>query len=128
MNVFVTNLTCLVAIATASPGAGLTAATAENITTSAPAPPAACMEQSGSSCAKDFAMEHEETYKGAKIRIRTDRAPDGAWQGTAEVSNQPIAAPLAAPGTYASEQEARSAALSAAAAEVDRSRAGTGKP
>ena len=74
-------------------------------------------------------MEHEETYKGAKIRIRTDRAPDGAWQGTAEVSNQPIAAaPLAAPGTYASEQEARSAALSAAAAEVDRSRAGTGKP
>src|SRR3954466_9831771 len=123
MNAFVTNLTCLVAIATASPGAGLTAAAAENITTSAPAPPAACMEQGGSSCAKDFAMEHEETYKGAKIRIRTDRAPDGAWQGT-----QPIAAPLAAPGTYASEQEARSAALSAAAAEVDRSRAGTGKP
>ena len=73
-------------------------------------------------------MEHEETYKGAKIRIRTDRAPDGAWQGTAEVSNQPIAGPLAAPGTYASEHEARSAALSAAAAEVDRSRAGTGKP
>ncbi|MGA8601733.1 MAG: hypothetical protein WB663_10095 [Beijerinckiaceae bacterium] len=109
-------------------GAG-SPATAGNTTMSAPAAPVACVTQSGIPCPKDhFAMEHEETYKGTKIRIRTGRAPDGAWQATAEVANQTSAAPLAAPGTYASEQEARSAALSAAAAEVDRSRAGTGKP
>jgi len=109
-------------------GAGSPAA-AGNTTMSAPAAPVACVTQSGIPCPKDhFAMEHEETYKGTKIRIRTGRAPDGAWQATAEVANQTSAAPLAAPGTYASEQEARSAALSAAAAEVDRSRAGTGKP
>jgi hypothetical protein len=105
------------------------AAAADNTATPAPALRATCTEQSGSSCPKDdSAMEHEETYKGTKIRIRTDRAPDGAWQASAEVANQTSVAPLAAPGTYASEQEARSAALSTAAAHVDRSRAGVGKP
>jgi hypothetical protein len=107
------------------------AAAADNTTatTSAPAIRATCIEPSGSSCPKDnSAMEHEETYKGTTIHIRTIRAPDGAWQASAEVANQTSVAPLAAPGTYASEQEARSAALSTAAAHVDRSRAGVGKP
>ena len=88
-------------------GAGSPAA-AGNTTKSAPAAPVTCVTQSGVPCPKDhFAMEHEETYKGTKIRIRTGRAPDGAWQATAEVANQTSAAPLAAPGlTHPSKRRA----------------------
>lgn|GEM_PF-4375495 len=72
-------------------------------------------------------MEHEETYKGLKIRIRADRSADGTWQASAQLADQ-AGQSIAAPGNFSSEQEARNAALSAAAAEVDRSRAKVGKP
>ena len=73
-------------------------------------------------------MEHEETYKGQKIRIRTGRSADGTWQASAEFADQASEAVAVPSGAFSSELEARSAALSAAMAHVDRSRARVGKP
>ena len=73
-------------------------------------------------------MEHEATYKGTRIRIRAARAANGAWTASAVLADQPAGPVVTAPGGYASEAEAHSAALSAAMAAVDRSRARTGKP
>jgi hypothetical protein len=72
-------------------------------------------------------MAREETYKGTKIRIHTNRATNGAWRASAEFPEQAKKS-VSAPGDYASEPEAYRAALSAAMADVDRSRSGIGKP
>jgi len=71
-------------------------------------------------------MEYEELYFGQRIRIVTTREADGTWRATAELPE--IQAPQLASETHASEGAARSAALSAAMAELDRRRARTGKP
>jgi hypothetical protein len=89
----------------------------------------ACTERTRGSCVEGpSVMEHEATYKGTRIRVRSARAADGAWSASAELADQPAAPVLTAPGSYASEAEAHSAALSAAMAAVDRSRARAGKP
>jgi hypothetical protein len=73
-------------------------------------------------------MQHEETYKGTRIRIRCARATDGTWTASAELADHADSPVVAVPGGYTSEAEAHSAALSAAMAAVDRGRARTGKP
>jgi hypothetical protein len=70
-------------------------------------------------------MDYEEQYFGQRIRITTRRGTDGAWHATAEL---PQAAGGLVSSGYPSEDEARGAALAAAMAELDRRRAGTGKP
>jgi len=88
-----------------------------------------CTQRSDASCMEGpSVMEHEATYKGTRIRIRAARAANGAWTASAMLADQPAAPPVTTPGGYASEAEAHSAALSAAMAAVDRSRARTGKP
>jgi hypothetical protein len=71
-------------------------------------------------------MDYEEQYFGQRIRITTRRGTDGAWHATAELP-QAGALGLVSSG-HPSEDEARGAALAAAMAELDRRRAGTGKP
>ncbi|MEA2878284.1 MAG: hypothetical protein QOF14_3480 [Hyphomicrobiales bacterium] len=85
------------------------------------------LSQSHDSLSVEAGMAHEETYKGQKIRIRTKQAADGTWQASAELPDQ-VDQSITAPGAFSSEQEARSAAMSAAAEHVDRSRARIGKP
>jgi hypothetical protein len=75
-------------------------------------------------------MERETTYKGLRIRIVTQCAADGEWRAEAElqpamVGGMPV---KTARDVYATEQEAYTAALSAATEEVDRARARIGKP
>jgi hypothetical protein len=73
-------------------------------------------------------MNPETTYKGLRLRIATQRAPDGKWRAHAEFTDQAGPPVKAAQDSYASEQEAYTAALSAAMAQVDRARATIGKP
>ncbi len=72
------------------------------------------------------AAETEAHYLGQAIRIATTRTAEGGWR--AEVVLPGNAAPGLAKATGTSENEARDAALAAAMAELDRRRAGTGKP
>jgi hypothetical protein len=69
-------------------------------------------------------MDRETTYKGQHIHIVTQRAADGEWRARAELAGS---APVET-AAYPSEQEAYAAALSAAAALVDRVRERVGKP
>jgi len=73
-------------------------------------------------------MDPETTYKGLRLRIVTQRAPDGKWRAQAEFTDQAGPPVKAAQDGYASEHEAYTAALSAAMAQVDRARATIGKP
>jgi hypothetical protein len=72
------------------------------------------------------AAETEARYLGQAIRIATTRTAEGGWRAEAVLPGN--AAPRLATATGASEDEARNAALAAAMAELDRRRAGTGKP
>ena len=104
-------------------------ALAADTTTKSPCDPRAdCADNVRYGRAEDgLTMSPEQTYKGTKIRIHTRHAASGAWQASAEfpeVAKQSVSAP----GDYATEEEAYGAALSAAVAEVDRARAGIGKP
>ena len=101
---------------------------AADTTTKSPCDPRACADNGRYGRAEDGStMSPEQTYKGTKIRIHTRHEASGAWQASAEfpeVTKQSVSAP----GDYATEEAAYGAALSAAMAEVDRSRAGIGKP
>ena len=75
-------------------------------------------------------MEYEESYQGRKIIVITEPGPAGAWTSRAELLEDGSRLPLV-PGSqqaHPSEEEARRAALSAAAAAIDRARASQGKP
>lgn len=71
---------------------------------------------------------YTEHYRGEPIEITTQQNADGSWNATAALSGQP--APLAAESgtTFATEDDARQGALSAAAAAMDRARSRIGKP
>jgi hypothetical protein len=87
-----------------------------------------CAQQGGPCPQEQQAMDRETTYQGLRLRIVTQRAPDGKWRAQAEFTEQAGPPVKAAQDGYASEQEAYTAALSAAMAQVDRARAAIGKP
>jgi len=75
-------------------------------------------------------MAYEETYQGRRIIVTTKQGTAGTWTYVAEVLDAGNRVCLAdgSGDEYASEEEARSAAFSAAAAAIDRTRASRGKP
>ena len=75
-------------------------------------------------------MEYEESYQGRRVLVRTMQTSAGAWTAEAELLDDGQEVPIAErdEGAYGSEDEARRAALSAAAAAIDRARASRGKP
>jgi hypothetical protein len=75
-------------------------------------------------------MEYEESYQGRRVIVTTEQEPAGAWTSRAELLDAGRRAPLSggSENVYASEEEARRAAFSAAAAAIDRARASQGKP
>jgi hypothetical protein len=81
-------------------------------------------------------MEYTEIYKGHVITITTGRFPGGGWTASARVelsanktvTVQPDRGDSGGDKPFTSEEDARGAALRAAVAEIDRSRASVGKP
>jgi Domain of unknown function (DUF6566) len=75
-------------------------------------------------------MEYQESYKGRQIIVTTRQTSAGAWTSAAELLDAGQKVPVAGgyDDEYGSEEEARRAALSAAAAAIDRARASRGKP
>jgi hypothetical protein len=75
-------------------------------------------------------MEHEETYQGMHFVVTTTPTAGGAWSFSAHSTDADQRAPLV-PGsetTYASEEDAWRAGVSAAAGAIDRTRTTRGKP
>lgn len=75
-------------------------------------------------------MEYQESYQGLRVVVKTMETGAGTWTSEAEVldEGQTVSVAGGDEGTYGSEEEARRAALSAAAAAIDRARASRGKP
>jgi hypothetical protein len=74
-------------------------------------------------------MEYREAYHGQNFVVTTNRGSSG-WTYRVEFTGGDNRSPLmSAEGSrYSTSEEARSAALSAAAAAIDSGRTGTGKP
>jgi hypothetical protein len=75
-------------------------------------------------------MRHEERVHGRQVVVTTSPDGNGRWQATAEVDGSPVP-PMAGSsdaGPWDSEPDAHQAALSAAAAAIDRARQFRGKP
>jgi hypothetical protein len=75
-------------------------------------------------------MKYEESYYGQRIVVTTRQTTSGVWTSGAELldAGKRVSVAGSDEGGYGSEDEARRAALSAAAAAVDRARASRGKP
>jgi hypothetical protein len=75
-------------------------------------------------------VEYEETYQGRRVVVTTAQETEGTWTSQVEFLDDGERVPVAdaAQQTYASEDEARLAGFSAAAAAIDRARASRGKP
>jgi hypothetical protein len=74
-------------------------------------------------------MEYEESYHGERIIITTEKNAAGAWTAKAEqLDAQEQRVLLAEREAHPSEEEAKRAALSAAAEAIDRTRISRGKP
>ena len=75
-------------------------------------------------------MEYEESYQGRRIIVTTKQVMADTWTSWAELLDAGHRVFLAggSKDAYASEEEARRAAFSAAAAAIDRARASRGKP
>lgn len=75
-------------------------------------------------------MEYEETYKGQRIVITTSQLGEGEWTARASLLDSGGRTPIASSTErgYRSEDEAKQAALSAAAGAIDRARISKGKP
>jgi hypothetical protein len=75
-------------------------------------------------------MKHEESYQGRPIVVVTERREDGSWSFRAEVQDGKSAISITngSNEVFPSEEAARRAAFSAAAATIDRGRASRGKP
>lgn len=73
---------------------------------------------------------YEESYQGRRVFVTTSQTAAGTWTSEAEIADDGQRVPVA--GTsghiYGTEEEARRAAFSAAAASIDRARASQGKP
>ena len=74
-------------------------------------------------------MRYEESYQGERVVLTTTQLADGTWTWEAEIGGGPTVSLASASGdTYGREEEAQSAARSAAAAAIDRARISRGKP
>lgn len=76
-------------------------------------------------------MEYQESYQGWQLIVTTQQGTTGAWISKADVldaGQQRVVLVSGSDDAYPSEEEARRAALSAAAAAIDRTRASRGKP
>ncbi len=75
-------------------------------------------------------MEYEETYHGQRIIITTSQHSAGGWHSKADLldSGNRISLWRGSDDVYQTEEEARIAALSAAAGAMDRTRVSKGKP
>jgi hypothetical protein len=75
-------------------------------------------------------VEYHETYQGQRIVVSTTQTAAGTWTSAAEfvVAGRTVSLAGGPKDAYPSEEEARRAAFSAAAAEIDRARATRGKP
>lgn len=75
-------------------------------------------------------MEYEETYHGRTIIVTTVEQASGEWTSKAEFLDSGARVPIEGgpDDCYASEEEARRAALSFAAGAIDRTRISKGKP
>jgi hypothetical protein len=75
-------------------------------------------------------MEYEEAYHGQRIIITTLQQAAGDWKSKAELldAGRRISLRTSSDDRYPSEEEARLAALSAAAGEIDGTRISRGKP
>jgi hypothetical protein len=72
-------------------------------------------------------MQDEAIYRGRTVHLTATRNASGRWTGSARLEDEPDRV-LDAEGEFATEEEARSAALSRAVSEVDRQRMSRGKP
>ena len=75
-------------------------------------------------------MKYEEMYHGQRIVVTTVQQAEGDWTSQAEVLESGLRVP-SLPGSenrFKSEEEAKQAALSAAAEAIDRTRISRGKP
>jgi hypothetical protein len=75
-------------------------------------------------------MEYKETYHGQRIIITTLQQKAGGWESRADLldSGNRILLWRGPENVYLTEEEARLAALSAAAEAIDRTRMSKGKP
>lgn len=74
-------------------------------------------------------MRYEESCQGERVVLTTTQLADGAWTWEAEIGEAPGVLLANDSGTtYGREEDAQSAARSAAAAAIDRSRISRGKP
>jgi len=75
-------------------------------------------------------MRHEETYQGRRVVVTTTQQAAGTWTAAVEVAGDEdeVSVTQDPREAHASEDEARRAGLSAAAAAIDRARASRGKP
>ena len=75
-------------------------------------------------------MKFTEFYHGQSIQIETQQKPDGTWTASAQLPAQPgaEAATLSQPSVGQTEDQAKQAALSAAAGALDQRRIHIGKP
>jgi hypothetical protein len=75
-------------------------------------------------------MEHQESYHGQPIVVTTTQAATGGWTAVAQLveGGQRRMLDAGSAQVYASEDQARRAALSAAAGVIDRARSSRGKP
>jgi hypothetical protein len=75
-------------------------------------------------------MRYEESYQGRHVVVTTTQEPEGTWTARAEFLDDGERVPVdrGAQEAHASEEDARRAGFSAAAAAIDRARASQGKP
>jgi hypothetical protein len=75
-------------------------------------------------------VEYEETYQGRRVVVTTTEGTEGTWTSQVEFldDGERVAVADAERQTHTSEDEARRAGFSAAAAAIDRARASQGKP
>jgi hypothetical protein len=76
-------------------------------------------------------VEYQESYQGRLIIVTTKQETAGAWTSVAEVlvdAGRRVTVVDGQEGACTSEDEARRAGFSAAAAAIDRARATRGKP
>jgi hypothetical protein len=74
-------------------------------------------------------MKYAESYKGRRIIVTTREERAGAWTAHAEwLDAAQQRSVVGDENPYRSEEDARRAAVSAAAAAIDRARASHGKP
>jgi hypothetical protein len=78
----------------------------------------------------NYSVEYEEIYHGQHIIITTLQQAEGDWKSKAELldSGKRIPLGMGSDDRYSFEEEARRAALSVAAAAIDRTRIARGKP